>query len=165
MQFKMASDDDCNICFERIPPDDNKGKGQGCPNNNPKCNKKFCSKCIDTWLEINPKCPQCTLSETSANKEKREERKLKHAVEAEVAAELKRKLKIGATAATTLAAIIVGGYASPQLLLGLSAMTTGAISLYPKPFRDLWYNHFASPESRNLTDYFASHQLQYRTGS
>ncbi len=139
----MASDDDCNICFERIPPDDNKGKGQGCPNNNPKCNKKFCSKCINTWLEIKPKCPQCTLPETSANKEKRE-------VEAKVAAELKRKLKIGATAATTLAAIIVGGYASPQLLLGLSAMTTGAISLYPKPFRDLWYNHFASPESWRL---------------
>ena len=128
------------------------------------CKAKFCSKCINTWLihlerlGKSPTCPVCIQPETIANKKKRQ-------VEAMVAAELKRKLKIGATAATTLAAIIVGGYASPELLLGLGATTLGAISLYPKPFRDLWYNHFASPESRNLTDYFESHQLQYRTGS
>ena len=27
----MTSDDDCNICFEKIPSDDNNGKGRGCP--------------------------------------------------------------------------------------------------------------------------------------
>ena len=143
MQFKMASDDDCNICFGRIPPDDNKGKGQGCPAE--VCKAKFCSKCINTWLihlerlGKSPTCPLCVQPETIANKKKRQ-------VEAMVAAELKRKLKIG----TTLAAIIVGGYASPELLLGLGATTLGAISLYPKPFRDLWYNHFATPASWRL---------------
>jgi len=112
MQFKMASDDECNICFEKIPSDDNKGKGRGCPAG--VCNAKFCSMCIDKWLETNPTCPLCRGAETSANKEKRMKRKLKLAKVKNKSKELKSRLKRSALAVAALGAALLGAGAGAR---------------------------------------------------
>lgn len=124
MQFKMASDDECNICFEKIPPDDNEGEGRGCPAG--VCNAKFCSMCIDKWLETNPTCPLCRGAETSANKEKRMKRKLKLDNVKNKSKELKSRLKRSALAVAALGAALLGAGAGARAVLpphaGLSLM-------------------------------------------
>jgi len=101
MQFKMASEDECNICLEKIPKDDNNGKGRGCPAG--VCKAKFCSLCIDKWLEKNPTCPICRGAETSANKKKRKKRKKKLAKVKNKSKELRSRLKRSALAVAALA--------------------------------------------------------------
>ena len=101
MQFKMASEDECNICLEKIPKDDNNGKGRGCPAG--VCKGKFCSLCIDKWLEKNPTCPLCRGAETSANKKERKRRKKELAKVKNKSKELRSRLKRSALAVAALA--------------------------------------------------------------
>ncbi len=101
MQFKMGSDDECNICLEKIPKDDNNGKGRGCPAE--KCKAKFCSLCIDKWLEKNPTCPICRGAETSDNKKERKRRKKELAKVKNKSKELRSRLKRSALAVAALA--------------------------------------------------------------
>lgn len=132
MQFKMTSDDDCNICFEQIPKDDNNGKGQGCPAG--VCNAKFCSLCVDKWMEINPTCPICRKPETSANKKERKRRKKELANVKNKSKELRSRLKRSALA---VAALVFGATAAsfvPDTLTSLA-------SVLPPHFLDVPERH------------------------
>ena len=123
MRFKMASEDECNICFEKIPKDDNNGKGRGCPAG--VCKGKFCSLCIDKWLEKNPTCPLCRGAETSANKKERKRRKKELATVKKKSKELRSRLKRSALAVAALgAALGIGSVGRGSLAphAGLSLM-------------------------------------------
>ena len=133
MHFKMTSDDVCPICLYKIPKDDNNGKVQGCPAG--ECKAKFCSLCIDMWLEKNPTCPMCRGAETSTNKKKRKIRREKLVKVKNKSKALRSRLKRSALA---VAALVFGATAASFVPdKPLTSMT----SLLPPHFLDVPASH------------------------
>ncbi|OAV91930.1 hypothetical protein PTTG_27809 [Puccinia triticina 1-1 BBBD Race 1] len=51
----------CVICRETMRPDN-------ILKQLPKCKHVFCAKCIDPWLQLNPRCPLCRRADSAAKR-------------------------------------------------------------------------------------------------